>query len=87
MYFDGANSRLFQIASHLNQTLRTALFISEFDSRVGEPLTVTVGKPLPRDEINARAKDGRALMDYLRQATYSLSPEGDREYPHGLYLG
>lgn len=87
MYFDGANSRLFQVASHINQTLRTALYISEFDSRVGEPLPVTIGTPLPPGEIVARANDQRALMDYLRQETYALSPDGRRYYPEGLYLG
>jgi len=87
MYFDGANSRLFQMASHLNQTLRAALLISEFESRVGDALTVTIGRPLPREEIRARARDGRVLMDYLRQSTYSLSPDGARDYPSGLYLG
>ncbi|MEM7059762.1 MAG: lysophospholipid acyltransferase family protein [Pseudomonadota bacterium] len=87
MYFGGSNSRLFQVASHLNQTLRTALYISEFDAKVGEPLKVTVGKPLPQSEIKARARDSRALMDYLRQETYALSPGGRRHYPEGLYLG
>ena len=87
IYFDGANSRLFQIASHLNQTLRTALLISEFDSRVGEPLRVTIGEPLPRAEIDARRSDSRALMDYLRTETYSLSSDLRRDYPYGLYLG
>ena len=87
MYFDGANSRLFQVASHLNQTLRTALLISEFDSRVGEPIRVRVGHPLPPGEIQSRAKDGRALMDYLRQETYKLSGGGLDRYPEGLYLG
>jgi putative hemolysin len=87
VYFDGANSRLFQIASHLNQTLRTALLISEFDSRVGDPLRVTIGRPLPAAEIRARARDSRALMDYLRRETYSLSPGARKDYSYGLYLG
>jgi len=87
IYFHGTNSRLFQIATHLNYTLRMALLLSEFESRVGEPLQVTVGKPLPAAEIKARARDGKALMRYLRQETYALSPEGAREYPNGLYLG
>ena len=87
MYFHGTNSRLFQIASHLSYVLRTALLLGEFDSRIGDPLKVTIGKPLPREEIDRHASDARALMSYLRQATYSLSPEGDRHYPDGLYLG
>lgn len=87
MYFDGVNSRLFQIASHLNQTLRTALLIGEFDRHVGTSLNVTIGKPLARSEIDDRAKDGRALMEYLRHVTYELAPAKDRDHSHGLYLG
>jgi putative hemolysin len=74
LYFDGHNSRLFQLASHLHMTLRLALLINEFKVRVGEPVRVVVGDPLPREEIGRRAKDARTLMDYLREATYRLSP-------------
>ena len=87
VYFDGSNSRLFQVASHLNQTLRTALYISEFERNVGSPLKVTIGKPLPQEEIKARARDSRALMDYLRRETYNLAPDGERDASYGLYLG
>jgi putative hemolysin len=87
VFFNGTNSRLFQIASHLNQTLRTALFISEFDSKVEKPLKVTVGKPLPPEEIQRRHNSPRELMTYLREQTYGLSPEGHEKYPEGLYLG
>lgn len=87
VYFGGSNSRLFQIASHLNQTLRTALYISEFDAKVGAPLPVTVGNPFPAHEVRARANEPRELMRYLRQGTYALSPDGVRDYPDGLYLG
>ena len=56
VYFGGANSRLFQIASHLNQTLRTALLISEFDSRVGDPLrSPSAGPCLPKKSAVRRA--------------------------------
>ncbi|MEM6933567.1 MAG: acyltransferase, partial [Pseudomonadota bacterium] len=87
VYFDGSNSRMFQIASHLNQTLRVALLINEFDSRIKDPLTVHIGTPLPRAEIDARASDAKALMDYLRRQTYRLNPEIDKDYSYGLYLG
>ena len=87
VYFEGSNSRLFQIAGHLNQTLRTALLISEFDSRLNTPLKVRIGKPLPPEAIAARASDSRALMNYLREETFRLSPAGEQRYPDGLYLG
>ena len=87
VYFDGRNSRLFQIASHLNPTLRVALLINEFDSRIKDPLDVQIGKPLPAGEIQDRAKDPKRLMDYLRRETYALNPEPEKDYSYGLYLG
>jgi len=87
LFFDGQNSRLFQLASHLNYTLRMALLINEFDSRVGEPIRITVGKPLPPEEIKARKGDAVALMDYLREQTYRLSPRPLKDISYGLNLG
>ncbi|MBY6152920.1 lysophospholipid acyltransferase family protein [Vannielia litorea] len=80
--FEGANSRLFQLASHIHSTLRIALLIKEFRARIDEPVEVAVGQPVPRDEIAAHASDPKALMDFLREATYSLSnkPVRAREY-------
>ncbi len=75
MFFDGANSRLFQIASHAHMTLRLALLIREFGARLGEPVRAHVGEALPAAEIARFRGDARALMAYLRAATYALSPE------------
>ncbi|RVT85268.1 acyltransferase [Rhodobacteraceae bacterium CCMM004] len=74
LYFDGANSRLFQLASHLHYTLRMALLISEFRARVDGPVRMAVGAPVPAAELAARAGDGKAMMDFLRATTYALSP-------------
>ncbi len=49
--------------------------IREFRARVGGPVRVAVGKPLPRAELAARSGDARAMMDYLRAETYRLSPD------------
>jgi len=87
MYFEGQNSRLFQVASHLNPTLRLALLINEFDSRVGGALKVHIGRPLPEPEIATRRRDPLALMDYLRAQTYRLSPRPVKDQSYGLYLG
>lgn len=74
VFFEGHNSRLFQIASHLHATLRMALLINEFRARVDEPVRVVIGKPIPRENLTPYLKDTRALMDYLRSETYKLSP-------------
>lgn len=87
IYFEGQNSRLFQVASHLNPTLRVALLINEFGSRVDRPIRVHIGKPLPKAEIDARRRDARALMDYMRRETYALDPRPEKDFSHGLYLG
>ena len=74
IFFEGSNSRLFQIASHLHSTLRMALLINEFKRRVDEPVNLVVGTPIPADELAARRGDGKAMMDFLRARTYALSP-------------
>ncbi len=73
IFFDGANSRLFQLASHLHYTLRMGLLIREFRARVDRPVRLVVGRPIPAEALRAQA-EGKAIMDFLRKATYDLSP-------------
>lgn len=75
IFFEGANSRLFQIASHVHSTIRMGMLIREFRRRTGTPVRVVIGAPLPRAEIEALRGDPKALMAHLRRATYSLSPK------------
>ena len=84
IFFDGHNSRLFQVASHMHYTLRMALLINEFRMRVGEPVRVVVGEPIDHSEIARQAADGRALMDFLRAKTYALSPAPIRDLNYGF---
>jgi putative hemolysin len=75
IFFDGANSRLFQLASHLHMTLRLSLLIREFKARVNTKVRVVIGEPIPTAKLAPYAKDPKAMMDFLRKATYVLSPE------------
>lgn len=84
IYFDGHTSRLFQLASHLHVTLRMGLLIKEFRKRVDTPVRVAIGEPIPQQEIAARAGDSRALMDFLRKATYELSPIPLSSFDYGF---
>lgn len=84
IYFDGHTSRLFQLASHLHVTLRMGLLIKEFRKRVDTPVRVAIGQAIPPDEIAARAGDARAMMDFLRKATYELSPVPLSSYDYGF---
>ncbi|MGG7567557.1 lysophospholipid acyltransferase family protein [Rhodovulum sp. DZ06] len=84
VYFDGANSRRFQVASHLHYTLRLALLIHEFRTRVGREVTAVIGAPIPPETIAAKARDGAALMDFLRAQTYALSPRPLKDMGYGF---
>ncbi len=84
VYFDGHTSRLFQLASHLHSTLRMGLLIKEFKKRVDTPVRVAIGQPIPQHELQSRAKDSRAMMDFLRKATYELSPTPLKSYDYGF---
>lgn len=74
IFFDGHNSRLFQVMSHLHSTLRMGMLIKEFRSRVNRPVEVVVGEPIPRAALEPLAGDARAMMAFLRETTYGLSP-------------
>ncbi|WP_071675005.1 lysophospholipid acyltransferase family protein [Nioella nitratireducens] len=74
IFFEGHTSRLFQLASHLHTTLRMGLLIKEFRKRVNTPVKVVIGPPIARAELDRFAGDTRAMMDFLRQSTYQLSP-------------
>lgn len=83
VFFEGHNSRLFQLASHLHQTLRLALLIKEFRARVDEPVRVVVGEPIARTALAPLTGDAKAMMDFLRKATYELSPKPLKSLGHG----
>jgi putative hemolysin len=82
IHFEGHNSRLFQIASHLHYNLRLGLLLSEFRRRVNTNVRLSVGDPISRDRLAAFGSDAKAMMDYLRDATYDLS--GKPLAAHGL---
>lgn len=75
IFFDGQNSRLFQIASHLSLELRLALVFREVRRRMGKTLRVEVGETLTPEAIEAAGKR-RGLMEFLREQTYALAPDG-----------
>ena len=83
IFFEGSNSRLFQVASHLHFTLRMSLMIREFKKGIKKSVPMVIGEPLPRVEIDAHSSDATELMAYLRRKTYELSPEPLEDISHG----
>ncbi|WP_300031091.1 lysophospholipid acyltransferase family protein [uncultured Roseobacter sp.] len=83
MYFEGHTSRLFQIASHLHNTLRMGLLIKEFGKRVDTPVRVAIGSPLDPARLDSLSRDSKAMMDFLRKATYGLSSDPAQNFELG----
>ena len=84
VYFEGQTSRLFQLASHLHNTLRMGLLIKEFKKRIDTPVRVVVGDPITQEDLTEFSTDSRAMMDFLRKKTYELSPTPLRSYDYGF---
>ncbi len=86
LYFEGQNSRLFQIASHLSSTLRLSLFLNEVHKKIGDDIEVVVGKPIDPAQIEALKSKPSELMEMLRVETYGLSgrpvSKGQFGWPH-----
>jgi putative hemolysin len=78
IWFGGQNSRLFQIASHVSQTLRLSLIFHEVRNRIGDALPVAIGAPIPFSALSA-IKDRQDLADRLREITYDLAAHAPRE--------
>ena len=72
IWFGGQNSRLFQIASHVSQTLRLSLIFHEVKTRIGAILQVEIGAPISFEALKA-IKDRQVLADELRARTYALA--------------
>jgi putative hemolysin len=83
IYFDGHTSRMFQVASHLHATLRMGLLLNEFGKRVDTPVRIAIGRPIRRDTLALMANDTKAMMDFLRKATYELAPEPLKSFDAG----
>jgi putative hemolysin len=70
VFFHGQNSRLFQVASHLNYPLRVALIFHETRRRMGRDLRVTIGTPFRADSLPRSDRAG--ALDDLRRRTLAL---------------
>jgi putative hemolysin len=75
VFFAGQNSRLFQVASHVSLTLRLSLLFNEVRNKIGSAVEVRIGAPVPYAALSHLA-DRKALVGYLRRATYELAALG-----------
>ena len=76
IFFEGQNSRLFQVASHISLTLRLSLLLNELRNKIGSVVAVRIGAPVAYAELRHIA-DRRALADHIRRAIYELGGGND----------
>ncbi len=73
VHFGGQNSRLFQIASHLSYPARVALIFHETRRMIGRPLQITIGAPIPSEDLRRAGRSVAAA--HLRALTMRLDPD------------
>jgi putative hemolysin len=74
LYFMGQNSRMFQIASHLHQTLRLSLLFKEVHDRMGSEIHMRPGPVVAFEEVAHMSP--AVLTSELRTRTYGLASDG-----------
>ena len=72
IFFDGRNSRLFQMLGMVNARLRTLMLPRETARKKNHPMVVKVGHVVSADKCKT-FDEPDDLMDYLRMRTYVLS--------------
>ena len=72
IHFSGQNSRAFQIANQLGDTLRQGLLLYEIKRACFKPQRPFVGEPLSADELKKWDGNPRGFLAWLRQHTLDL---------------
>jgi len=76
IYFTGSNSRWFQIANKLGDTLRQSLLLYEIRKAFNKKQSPVIGELIDPDVIKSYEKDAKGLMAFLREETLKLKPKG-----------
>jgi len=72
IFFNGQNSRLFQVGANIHQVLKYSLLFHEVRNKIGATINVTIGEVIPHDRIRAIG-DCRAITEFLRQTTHGMA--------------
>jgi putative hemolysin len=75
IFFQGSNSRLFQIANSISDTCRQSLLMYEIKKAFHKDQSPIVGKPIGRDVLDQYKTDPEGLMAFLRAETLKLDPK------------
>jgi putative hemolysin len=72
VYFPGQNSRMFQIANQVSDTLRQGLLLYEIKRCLFKPTRPVIGQPIPAEELKKWEGNPRGFLAWLREHTLSL---------------
>ena len=72
IFYPGANSRAYQIASQVSPTLRQGLLLHEIVRSCNKPQAPIIGEPLTDEQMELLEKSPRQFMAWLRQHTLDL---------------
>ena len=73
--FAGQNSRAYQIADKISNTLRQGLLIREVAKSFGKPQRPIIGEPISSDIVAEKAGNPRDFMAWLRDHTLGLKTD------------
>ncbi|WP_368188377.1 lysophospholipid acyltransferase family protein [Aestuariibius sp. HNIBRBA575] len=76
-FFQGSNSRAYQMAANISPSLRQGLLIHEVVHAFDKPQAPIIGKPITPELANELGKDPRGFMTYLREHTLALGKNPD----------
>jgi putative hemolysin len=71
IFFCGQNSRLYQIAGNIRQTLKLSLLFHEVSNKIGKTIELRVGSLIPNACLQ-EIGDRQAVIDFLRETTHGL---------------
>ncbi len=72
MKFTGQNSRAFQIANQISDTLRQGLLLYEIKRALFKPQRPWIGEPIPASELDKWQGNPRGFLAWLRELTLNL---------------
>jgi putative hemolysin len=78
LFFEGANSRKFQMVGAIHPRLRTLNLVNELANKCSQTISIHVGTPIPGRVLKSYP-NAEAATDYLRARTYLL---GSRRIGH-----
>ena len=69
VFFNGQNSRMYQVAAKLHQTLKLSLLFHEVSNKIGARIDVSIGDVISQEKLRSIG-DSKAVTAFLRQSTW-----------------